>query len=169
MTGAAGTSPEALFQQFRDPIVRYFLRRRLPLEAAEDCAQETFARIVRSGATARVGNPEAYLFVTAANVFNDRQRKARVRHEDAHVPIDDYRAASDEPSAVRVLEGKEGLRKLAEAMAGLTPRTREIFLLNRLEGLNYTQLAARFGVTVSAIEKQMAKALIHLREQVRKG
>ena len=40
--------------------------------------------------------------------------------------------------------------RLAAVLVELAPRTREMFLLNRLDGLSYTQLAASYGVSVSA-------------------
>ena len=58
--------------------------------------------------------------------------------------------------------------RLAAVLDELAPRTREMFLLNRLDGLSYTQLAARYGVTVSAVEKQMMKAIAHLNSRFRR-
>jgi RNA polymerase sigma-70 factor (ECF subfamily) len=45
----------------------------------------------------------------------------------------------------------------------LPPKTREILLLSRLEGLSNTQLAARFEISVSAIEKHLIRGLRHVR------
>jgi RNA polymerase sigma-70 factor (ECF subfamily) len=53
------------------------------------------------------------------------------------------------------------------ALAELKPKTREIFLLNRLDGLSYTQIAVRFGISPSAIEKHMIKALAHLHKRLK--
>jgi len=155
---------QALAQRFREPLVRYFLRRGLAMEAAEDCAQETFARICGAG-SAMVEKPEAYLFAVAANVLMDRGRKAGVRRESHHVPLENFTGASEEPTPARVFEGREALMRLSAILDELAPRTREMFLLNRLDGLSYTQLAARFGVTVSAVEKQMMKAIAHLHKR----
>lgn len=152
---------QQLALRFREPLVRYFVRRGLALEAAEDCTQETFARICNAG-QARIDKPEAYLFAVAANVLMDRGRRAGVRQESRHVTLENFAAPSEEPTPARVFEGREALMRLAAILAELPPRTREMFLLNRLDGLSYTQLAARFGVTVSAVEKQMMKAIAHL-------
>lgn len=156
----------ALAARYREPLVRYFVRRGLSLETAEDCAQETFARIVQAGGD-HIEKPEAYLFAIAASVFTDRGRKATVRRERAHTSLENFNPAAEEPSPARVFEGKEALMRLAAILDELAPRTREMFLLNRLEGLSYTQLAARYGVTVSAVEKQMMKAIAHLNRRFR--
>lgn len=164
----SSASPEDGFAaRYREPLVRYFLRRGLSLEAAEDCAQETFARICQADGE-RIEKPEAYLFAIAASVLTDRARKAIVRRESAHTSIENFAAAAEEPSPARVFEGKEALMRLAAVLDELAPRTREMFLLNRLDGLSYTQLAARYGVTVSAVEKQMMKAIAHLNRRFRR-
>ena len=155
---------EGLAARYREPLVRWFLRRGLTSEAAEDCAHETFARIcaTHGGDGSAIENPDAYLFAIAASVLADRGRRARVRHEVEHGPIDDLPLVSEAPSPARVFEGREALMRLAAILDELSPRTREMFLLNRLDGLSYTQLATRFGITVSGVEKQMMKAIAHL-------
>jgi RNA polymerase sigma-70 factor (ECF subfamily) len=166
-SAASDGGAPALAARFREPLVRYFVRRGLTVEAAEDCAQETFARICQAGGD-HIEKPEAYLFAIAASVFTDRGRKATVRRERAHVPLGNLSPASEEPTPARVFEGKEALMRLAAILDELSPRTREMFLLNRLEGLSYTQLATRYGVTVSAVEKQMMKAIAHLNRRFRR-
>jgi RNA polymerase sigma factor (sigma-70 family) len=153
----------ALAVRYRDPLVRYFLRRGLQPDAAEDCAQEVFVRVARIDPD-KVDNAEAYLFTIAASVAVDRSRAARSRRELYHDPIDELIPGGDFTPA-RVVEGRQALEQLAAVLDELPDRTREIFLLNRLEGLSYTQIAARFAVSVKAVEKQMSKALAHLRRR----
>ena len=150
--------------RYRGPLVRYFRRRGVPPDAVEDCAQDVFVRIARAD-SGLIENAEAYLFSIAANVIIDRARRARARREDGHGPIDDYAVLGVEHSPARVFEGREAIVRLSAILSELPPRTREIFLLNRLEGLTYTQLAARYAMSVKAIEKQMSKALVHLRRR----
>lgn len=51
-------------------------------------------------------------------------------------------------------------------MAGLSARMREIYLLHRLEGLTYREIADRLGISVKTVEVQMGRALKKLREQL---
>ena len=44
----AASSEDGFAARYREPLVRYFLRRGLSVEAAEDCAQEAFARICQA-------------------------------------------------------------------------------------------------------------------------
>lgn len=155
-----------LARRYRDPLQRYFLRRGLGVEAAEDCVQEVFVRLARKSLDG-VDRHEAYLFATASSVILDRARRAIVREEGKHDPIDDLDFESGAPSPARVFEGKEALQRLAAILDELPARTKEIFLLSRLDRLTNTQLAARYGISVSSIEKHMTKALAHLRARYR--
>ena len=55
---------------------------------------------------------------------------------------------------------------IARAMDGLPPRCREVFELSRLHGLKYAEIAQVLGVTVKAVEAQMARALRTMREEL---
>jgi len=156
----------ALAIRYREPLMRYFVRRGLAADAAEDCAQEVFVRLTRKSLDG-VDNHEAYLFATASSVLLDRVRRAQVRQEGMHDQIEDFELVSGAPSPARVFEGKEALERLAVILDELPDKTREIFLLNRLDRLSNTQLAARYNITVSSIEKHMTRALAHLRARFR--
>lgn len=152
---------DAFSARYRHPLVRWFRRRGLDHEAAEDCAQDCFTRLYDRGPAA-LERPDAYLFAVANSVLADRWRRARTRQEELHVPLDGFDQPSEEPTPVRVLEDKDALLRLSEVLDRLPERTREMFLLNRLDKLSYTQIAIRFGVSVSAVEKHMMRALAHL-------
>lgn len=152
----------ALALRYREPLVRYFLRKRLGKEAAEDCAQEVFLRLARTDEQT-VQNAEAYLFTIAANVVVSFARKAKTHREAYHHPIEDFSLVSGEAGPDRVLEGREALLRLAAALGELPPVTREMFLLNREDGLTYTQIAARYALSVKAVERHIVRALGHIR------
>jgi len=46
----------------------------------------------------------------------------------------------------------------------LPPRSREVFLLQRSEGLSYLQIAEQLGISVSMVEKHVARAAFFLRD-----
>lgn len=151
-----------LVLRYREPLVRYFARKGLPAELAEDCAQEVFLRLARTDEDT-VRNAEAYLFTIASNVLITWARKAKSRQEAQHRPIEDYSLVSGEASPDRVFEGKEALLRLVSALGELPVDTREIFLLNREDGLTYTQIAARYAIGVKVVERHIIRALNHLR------
>jgi RNA polymerase sigma-70 factor (ECF subfamily) len=158
-----------LVRRYRAPLIRYFWRRGVPAAYTEDLAQDCFARLFSLARRDHILNEEAYLFKTASSVFADYVQSAARRQSGRHVPIDGIEIDEgivEVNSPDRVLEGRETLARIAAALKELKPKTREIFLLNRLNGLSYTQIAVRFGLTPSAIEKHMITALAHLNRRL---
>lgn len=153
---------EGLALRYRQPLLRYFTRKGLAFDAAEDCAQEVFVRLARTNEET-VQNAEAYLFTIASSVLISRARKAKTRFDALHHPIEDFSLASGDAPQDRVLEGKEALERLVAALSELPADTREMFLLNREDGLTYTQIAARYALSVKVVERHIGKALNHLR------
>ena len=109
-----------------------------------------------------VDNIGGYVFQTAASVVADRFRRRAVRHADDHVPFDCDHHSGTDFDAGRVVEGREALRIAETALMRLPERTRSIFLMRRLEGENYKEIATRFGISVSAVEKHMVRAAKHI-------
>jgi RNA polymerase sigma-70 factor (ECF subfamily) len=58
--------------------------------------------------------------------------------------------------------GKETIEDVLAALAELGERTRDVFILARLEHLQHKEIAELFGVSVSSVEKMIMKAMAHL-------
>ena len=71
-------------------------------------------------------------------------------------------AQAEESSPERVLSSEQELHAVVEALASLSERTRDVFLLFRLEQMKHGQIAEMFGISVSAVEKHVSKAVAHL-------
>ena len=156
----------ALSEQFRAALLRYFYRRRLPDKDIEDAVQEVFVRLSKREGLADMANVSGYLFETAASVAIDYQRRAQVRLNHAHERYEDQiHALADHGSDV-VIEGRQSIEVLLAALRELPERTRNAFLLVRLEHMRYAEVAARLGISVSAVEKHVLKAMAHLLERL---
>jgi DNA-directed RNA polymerase specialized sigma24 family protein len=44
----------------------------------------------------------------------------------------------------------------------LSPRQREVYVMNRVEGLSFVQIAEKLGISLSSVEKHAAKAVLQL-------
>ncbi len=91
-----------LVRQYREPLIRYFTRKRIPRDSVEDCAQEVFLRLARTNED-MVRNAEAYLFTIASSVVVSFARKAKTHREAHHHPIEDFSLVSGEAAPDRVL------------------------------------------------------------------
>lgn len=153
---------ERLGATFRPTLVRYFLRRVPDAAEAEDMVQEVFLRLIRRGGVGELEKLDAYVFETAASVITDRARKDRTRRSAAHDSFDQDRHGGVDFSPEHVLINREQLQRVSAILLELPERTRVIFVLRRLEGLRYQEIAARLGISVSAVEKHVARAMAHL-------
>jgi RNA polymerase sigma factor (sigma-70 family) len=149
-------------EPLRQSLERYFQRRIPDASEAEDLVQEVFARILARETPDPVEHLGGYVFQVAASVFADRGRRRMVRQADAHIAFDPNRHASRDFDPARILSAREDLRAATTALLALPERTRDIFLLHRLEGRKYREVAAHFGISVSAVEKHMVRAIQHL-------
>ena len=59
--------------------------------------------------------------------------------------------------------------KLDRILSVLPPKCKEIFLLSKLHGLKYQEIADKQDISVKTVENQMGKALKLIREQLKSG
>jgi RNA polymerase sigma factor (sigma-70 family) len=154
---------EALSLRFRGPLVAYFLNRVGDRSEAEDLAQDVFVRLANRPDALQ--SAPAYIFTIASNLLKDRGRKRLAHRFSAHRSLDETlqhsapgRELIEERNPERVLLAKEKLEEVILALEGLGERTRDIFILVRLERMRQRDIAAMFGITVGAVEKHVIKA-----------
>jgi RNA polymerase sigma factor (sigma-70 family) len=146
----------------RGPLGAYFRRRIRNASEVEDLVQEVFLRLTVRGTPDNTDHASAYIFQIAASVLSDRYRRRTVRHADEHVALEpDLRGEHDFDPA-RIYAGKQALNAAAAALMTMPERTRTIFLLRRIDGLRHQAIATRLGLSVSAVEKHMVRAIEHL-------
>lgn len=153
-----------LGHRYRPALVRYFQRHTGNASDAEDLAQEALIRLCRSSKDAgNVDNIEAYLMRIASNLMRDRFRRDQSHHASQHEAFDErvHDGMGEGFGSDHVYEAKERLQRFLEALDQLSPRCRQVFLLQRYDGLTYGAIAKRLGISVSAVEKQMMRALLH--------
>jgi len=153
---------EALSKDFRASLLRHFRRRVSDSGEIEDMVQDVFVRLINRGGVAKLENLSAYVFETASSVLKDRRRKHRTHFFDFHDRFDEDEHGDVDFSPEHVLLSKEQLARATAILLELPERTRVIFVLRRLEGFRYQDISARLGISVSAVEKHMARAVAHL-------
>lgn len=149
---------DMLYRNEQRALVRFFTRYRASPDEAHDLAQETFLRMARAEATGggMILRPAQYLRHIARNLLKDRARAAQRQSADAHVDAANVNLPGADELAR--LEARDSLGRLDAAMALLKPRTREIFMARHVKGLSHAEIAARTGLSVSGVEKQIALA-----------
>jgi len=127
----------------------------------EDLLQDAYVRMAMLSDAPR--NSEAFLVNAACKRGRDTYRRERVRGERSGIEADALDFVADaSPMQDEVLIARARLRHIQDGVARLSPRTREIFLLHRLDGLKYREIAEIAGISQSAVEKHIAKAATFL-------
>jgi RNA polymerase sigma-70 factor (ECF subfamily) len=142
-------------------LVAFFVRRLRNHAEAEDLTQEVFARLMALP-SGEVAHLDAYIFQMAANLLRDRARRERVRDDYRRERIGDERLGVEPLDAERILAARDRLGQVAGALSDLPERTRTAFVLYRLEGMKKRDIADTFGISVSAVDKHLMKAMAHL-------
>jgi RNA polymerase sigma-70 factor (ECF subfamily) len=93
----------------------------------------------------------------ATNLLRDRGKRELRQMSGSHVPADETMLPGIDQN--RLLESRDMLTRVEAAMLKLRPKTREIFMAHRIDGLSYAEIAERTGLTVKGVEKQMSKAI----------
>lgn len=139
-----------------------FARRRVGRQEAEDVVQETYLHLLQLDEPAALDCPRAYLFRVASNLATDLRRKAntRSRYVIEDVELDELSFAHTNPGASA--EGVMEIIRLQIALARLPPLYRTIFLLKRVDGLSYLEIAERLRISLRTVNRNMAKASDYL-------
>lgn len=147
-------------------LLSFFRRRIGDTDEAADALQETYARLLKYRFAGRIQSPQALAFQVAQTIVIDRHRRRVSRHAAEHVSLGDVEIGSGEASPERVAVARQEVDLLAQAIAELPPRRRQVLLMSRLHGLRRKEIAARLGVSVHMVDKHLALALAHCRRKV---
>ncbi|WP_420139896.1 RNA polymerase sigma factor [Sphingomonas sp.] len=141
--------------------VRLTLRRRgVADQDTEDLVQEAFLKVERYEQRQAVRSQEALLMSTAVNLsIDEARRNARAPFGSAA----NLSAIADHaPDPEQVLRARQRLVQASAGLEKLPDRTRRILLRRRLDGVSYAVIAQEEGMSVPAVEKQVARATLEM-------
>jgi RNA polymerase sigma factor (sigma-70 family) len=149
------------------PGLRRYFAKRVPAAQIDDLVQEVFLRMQAHLTNAPIEHLDRYLFTVAASVLTDQARRRAVRHDSAHESFEEKHHPVEERSPERVLLDREDLDVVMQAIAELPTRTRDVFVLHRFEEMSGSRIAAALGLSISAVEKHIMRALQILHERLK--
>lgn len=134
-------------------------------EMADDVLHETWLRVDRMSDPGPVQSPLAYLLRIASNVAEDR-RRSHTRLLD-FVEVEELLHFSDDTyDPARITEARGEISAVERALAELPARRREIFLASRVDEIPHQEIAARYGVSVRIVEREVKATLVHCAERL---
>lgn len=131
-------------------------------EKAHDAVQEAFVKLWENCAKVAPEKAKAFVYTVANNLYLNmiKAEKVRLKYQDQP------QANITTQNPQYLMEEQEFKNTLEAALAALPENQRTTFLLNRIDGKKYAEIAEMEGVSVKAIEKRMHLALQALREQI---
>jgi len=132
-------------------------------QAALDLVQDAFAKIWENCSKIDFSKVKTYLFTSINNLFLNTVKHQKVVLSYAKdAPNLDIHNQSPE----YLLEEEEFRLKLTNAIAALSEVQREVFLLNRIEGKKYREIAELLDISQKTVEKRMSGALQILKSRI---
>lgn len=148
-----------------EAALRAYLRSQFPrLQDSDDVIQETYTRLLREKDAGRIQHPRAFMFTAARNVALDLFRRRRTAGADAVTHLDPANVVEERPDAAEVLNQRQELELLAEAVRTLPERCRQVIMLRYLKGLSYKEIATVLGVSTETVKTHMAKGVLRCSE-----
>ncbi|CAG1020471.1 sigma-70 family RNA polymerase sigma factor [Methylomonas sp. LL1] len=160
----------ALWSESLANDLRRFLTARLKCpETAADLTHETYLRLYQRGQENPPDNARALAFHIAMQLAIDYQRKAAVRSRylvddgiEAWVDITPAKSAGPE----QILSQHQRMAMLRTALDELPPDCRSVFLMHGIEGLKYSEIGQRLGISISMVGKHLTRALTHCAQRL---
>jgi RNA polymerase sigma-70 factor, ECF subfamily len=144
---------------------------------AEDVVQEAMlkalANIRQFRSEARFSTWLIQITVNEALMRRRRERTAKMealddhRDEDGDYTPRDFADWREIPS--EALERKEVRQKLAQALATLDRKYREVFVLRDMEHLNIQETADALGISIASVKTRLLRARLMLRDLLASG
>ncbi len=152
-----------LFQTLSPSIYNFIYFKCGNVAQAEDLVQEAFIKLWENCAKVPQAKAKSFLYTVCNNSFLNEvaHQKVVLKFTKKTTPI------INEQSPQYVLEEKEFEQKLQKALSNLTEAQRTAFLMNRIEGKKYREIAEILEISVKAVEKRMSQALESLRKEIK--
>lgn len=148
-----------VFVDVESALSRFLLRFLDRPEDVQDVMQEAYLRVHKADRKSKIRTPAAFLYKTARNLAineNARHHNSRTR---TVADFDDLSSTIVEKGPEFEAELSEELSAAIKALDSLSPRVRETYVLRKIHGMSQKEVAAHLGISVSTVEKHVARGL----------
>jgi RNA polymerase sigma-70 factor (ECF subfamily) len=158
---------EQVFKEYFNPLVNFVNSHINNWEDSREIVQNTFMKIWEVKDRLDIDSSlKAYLYQATRNGMIDfirSSKRNRSMVDDLKNTTSEY---EDEPQALNSMLIKQ---EILRAMDTLKPKNREIFRLNKIEGLTHKEIAAHLEISVRSVEDNVKRATESVREILTKS
>jgi len=151
-----------LFDQNFDAVRNYIYYRSGDAELSTDLAQETFLKLWEKQLEPDHRNIRALLFKISGNLFVSHYRRQKTLSRIKLEYTQEDAGTTPEQEAMYD-EMKDRYERL---LAELPEKQRTVFLMSRVDGMKYHEIARDLELSQKAVEKRMSQALTYLKERL---
>lgn len=132
-------------------------------EKANDITQDSFIKLWENCKNVPLDKAKSYVYTIANNASLNE-----IAHQKVVLKYANNSSEKDRSnvSPEFIIEEQEFKEKLEKAIDKLTEAQRTAFLLHRIEGKKYQEIATMLDISVKAVEKRIHGALVSLREEI---
>ncbi|MFD2565104.1 RNA polymerase sigma factor [Aquimarina rubra] len=153
---------EAIFNDCSESLRNLIYYKCKDVDLAEDIIQDAFIKLWQNCKKVIFFKAKSYLFTVANNNLLNHIAHKKVVLKFQQKPHSDLN--NQDPQFL--IEEKEFMSKLQNALDALPEKQRETFLLSRIDKKSYKEIAEITGVSVKAIEKRIHYSLLTLRQKL---
>ena len=137
----------------------------------EDVVQETYLRAYNAeqqsvGANKVIEYPKAFLFQIAKNIALTELSKKSRRITDYIEDVELSLVLDSGATTEQELEAQEHINIICEAVTTMPERRQRIYLMRKVHGASHQAIADSFGISISAVEKHLLKAMLTCRDHI---
>lgn len=151
-----------IYQELNKAIWRFIYYKCGNDAQADDLVQDAFIKLWQNCQKVPENKAKSYLYTVANNAFLNEVAHKKVVLK--HAKSAEKKVNNQSPEFL--FEEQQFSLKLQNALNNLTEAQRSAFLLNRIEGKKYAEIAQIFDISVKAVEKRMSQALKSLRQEI---
>lgn len=158
---------ELLFRKYYSKLKSFVNKFLHDQEETEEIVEEVFIKIWENRKSIDPDNSlVSYMFKTAQNLSLNALRKRKIISKSIEIlkaeSAENVYSYASEDHHIFELEDN-----IADAIEKIPSRSKEVFMLSRISGLKYDQIADQLNISIRTVEVHISKALKILRVQLR--
>ncbi len=153
---------ESVYNEHIESVRNYVYYKGGDLDQAEDIAQESFLKAWQNCKDVIFGKAKNYIITVAKRLLLNHFRDTKVELKFINQVGDKVNKQTPEYLSIE----EEFKAKLEGAISNLNEKQREVFLMNRIDKMTFSEIAQTLDISVKAVEKRMSVALKTLKEEV---
>ena len=151
-----------VFRHYYSPMVRFCIRYVADSDIASEIVQDLFVKLWSNREKITFNTSfESYMLTSVRNSAITYINKERA-HNEAHLRV--FSEESDNTDPSETLQSNNLEESYRQILKDMPDKRREVFLASRYDGLKYSEIAEKLGISQKTVEAQMTAAIKQLKD-----